>query len=318
MYQQDMNSSNFFQGFYDHKISNTLSVIFSTVGTLLLIPLLYGIIWYEKYGSNNKRTLLNKLVSAWCWASIEYLLLCQIPDNARHILGPMSQINCGIQMQLKLIVSVQLLLILDGIIFGRYFFIFWLKNPAAFNDDFWSLFLNIWIVMFSIISPISFFMVSSKQPALYYICIGNILDLDQNTPLTDTSSLFNFLIAFTVISHSVILLRKTVYKMKSKFLNNNSFNLGQSINFSLPIVKESLSDLTTSVCTSVMFFCSAIFVHVINKIPFSQLNCFPHYLGEYFVRLIWPITCLWILVLLHYYRNRKLRSALEMKILNHF
>ena len=107
MYQQDMNSSNFFQGFYDHKISNTLSVIFSTVGTLLLIPLLYGIIWYEKYGSNNKRTLLNKLVSAWCWASIEYILLCQVPNIARHIFGPMSPINCSIQMHLELIVSEQ-------------------------------------------------------------------------------------------------------------------------------------------------------------------------------------------------------------------
>jgi hypothetical protein len=227
MYQQDVNSSNFFQGFYDPKLSNTLSVIFSTVGTLLLIPLLYGIIRYEKYGSNNKRTLLNKFVSAWCWASIEYLLLCQVPNIARHIFGPMSQINCRIQMHLEIIVSVQILLILDGIIFGRYFFIFWLKNPVAFNDDFWSHFLNIWIVIFSIISSISFFMVSSKQPALYYICIGQILDLDQNTPQTDSMSFLNILIAFTIIAHSVILLRKTVYKMKSKFLKECNANVMQ-------------------------------------------------------------------------------------------
>jgi hypothetical protein len=244
-----VSSSNFFQGFYDHKLSNTLSVIFSTVGTLLLIPLLYGIIWYEKYGSYNKRTLLNKFVSAWCWASIEYILLCQIPNIARHIFGPMSQINCRIQMHLELNVSVQILLILDGIIFGQYFFIFWLKNPVAFKDDFWSLFLNIWIVMFSVISPIAFFMVSSKQPLMYYICIGNILDLDQNTSQTDSLSLLNILIAFTIIAHSVILLKKTIYKTKS-----NSSSLNQRNNFSLPTIKESLSDLTTTLCSSTIFF----------------------------------------------------------------
>lgn len=42
--------------------------------------------------------------------------------------------------------KTQCLIIYDAIILVRYIFIFWLKNPMAVNDDFWSSFLNVWIV----------------------------------------------------------------------------------------------------------------------------------------------------------------------------
>jgi hypothetical protein len=37
------------------------------------------------------------------------------------------------------------ILILDAMASLRYLLIFKLKNPAAFNDDFWAFFINIWI-----------------------------------------------------------------------------------------------------------------------------------------------------------------------------
>ncbi len=39
---------------------------------------------------------------------------------------------------MKNVVSVQLMLFLDCIVFARYVYIFWLKNPAGFHDDFWN------------------------------------------------------------------------------------------------------------------------------------------------------------------------------------
>jgi hypothetical protein len=39
------------------------------------------------------------------------------------------------------------LLFIDAIIVARYFQIFWMKNPLSFQDDFWCLFVNIWIVI---------------------------------------------------------------------------------------------------------------------------------------------------------------------------
>ena len=34
----------------------------------------------------------------------------------------------------------------DLIILTRYAYVFWLKNPAGFNDDFWVVFFNMWVV----------------------------------------------------------------------------------------------------------------------------------------------------------------------------
>jgi hypothetical protein len=38
--------------------------IFCAAGSLVTVASLSGIIWYEKFGSDKKRTLMNKLVSA--------------------------------------------------------------------------------------------------------------------------------------------------------------------------------------------------------------------------------------------------------------
>jgi len=47
--------------------------------------------------------------------------------------------------------KTQAILFYDGIVVVRYIFIFWLKNPMAVNDDFWSRFLNAWILGLSAI-----------------------------------------------------------------------------------------------------------------------------------------------------------------------
>jgi hypothetical protein len=54
------------------------------------------------------------------------------------------------------IFGYQGMLFLDCIMVTRYTFIFWLKNPAAFQDEFWSLFINLWVVGFSWIAQLVF------------------------------------------------------------------------------------------------------------------------------------------------------------------
>ena len=179
-------------------------------------------------------------------------------------------------------------------------------------------FLNIWIVGFSVISQLVLELVSTQKILFYYICVGKVLDVDQNDPTEGEPKLFPCIFAFTAIAHFVIVLRIQVYEKKYKFLNLNTTNLENSFNFSAQIVKESLSDLTTTVCNATMYLCSAFFVRFINKIPLEQFNCFPAYLYEYFIRLIWPITFISGLVMLHYYRNGKLRSTLLMELKNYF
>ena len=68
-----------------------ISLILSIVNVILFL----GIIWYERFGSDNRRTLLNKLVSSVSSRVIQWMLICQVGDMARYTVGPLPVPFCG-------------------------------------------------------------------------------------------------------------------------------------------------------------------------------------------------------------------------------
>jgi len=54
----------------------------------------------------------------------------------------------------------------------RYSYIFWLKNPAAFHDEFWCVFINVFANVFGLVSQLTWHQSLPRQPIGYYICSG--------------------------------------------------------------------------------------------------------------------------------------------------
>jgi len=56
---------------FSQLFENNPSKIFSISLTVILVVILtfgnFGIVWYEKFGSDKKRTLINKLFASVCW-----------------------------------------------------------------------------------------------------------------------------------------------------------------------------------------------------------------------------------------------------------
>ncbi len=73
----------------------------------------------------------------------------------RYISGPIHVAVCRFNYILKQALTAQAMLFLNMIMLIRYIFIFQLKNPAGFRDDFWSYFLKLWVMLFSWISVIT-------------------------------------------------------------------------------------------------------------------------------------------------------------------
>ena len=144
--------NDFFIELYKFRPSITIAVILTYSSICILIPILYSIIWYEKFGSDKKRTVLNKLVSSVCWCTIVYYTLIQVPELFRIWFGPFPALFCNFQLVIKNALAIQLLLTFDTMSILRYIFIFWLKNPYGFCDDFWTTYLNLWMFSFSLIS----------------------------------------------------------------------------------------------------------------------------------------------------------------------
>ena len=153
-YTTVLDNSDYFLDLFENRPSKIIAVTSSVVLNMIYLPILYSIIWYEKFGSDKKRTVLNKLVSSICWASICYAIFCQIPLLIRYCKGPLPLWMCYLHIIVSNTITIQLMLFCDAITLLRYLFIFCLKNPSGFCDDFWTSYLNKWIFMFGLVSQI--------------------------------------------------------------------------------------------------------------------------------------------------------------------
>ena len=149
-----------------------LFLLISILATLLCPFFLYCIIWYERYGSDKRRTLLNRFTSLYCWATIQFFIIVQSTETARVIFGPLPPFICHLQHIGRFACADMFFLYKNCSIFTKYLFIIWLKNPAAFNEEFWAMFAWMWIQGYSFLAETSVFMLKTSQPVTFFICLG--------------------------------------------------------------------------------------------------------------------------------------------------
>ena len=140
---EKFNSTDFYGQIYQIQFCKISGIFLSLINIFVLTPLLYSIIWYERYGTNQHRTLINQLVAYSCWHSISYNLVGQTAEIALSIFGPFSPWFCHWQLILKNVVNLQQIQLLLSMIGVKYLSIFVLKNPAALDHQFWSFFITI-------------------------------------------------------------------------------------------------------------------------------------------------------------------------------
>ncbi len=146
----------------------------SFVYSILMVPLFVSMIWFDWYGSDMKRIFVHRLVSSLAFTAMGQLNLVQIPEILQYVTGPLPNWFCFWQYVLKNSIAMQEILYLDIITLVRYMFIFSIKNPATFQDEFWNFFINILVVSFSFLSQAIFVSLPGRQPLTYYFCTGDI------------------------------------------------------------------------------------------------------------------------------------------------
>jgi hypothetical protein len=78
------------------------SITFLMISNIVGIPLVYGMIWFERFGSDKKRTILNQLFSATCWIFILHVCcLVHLPEVFRYLHGPLPQCWCFLASVLR-------------------------------------------------------------------------------------------------------------------------------------------------------------------------------------------------------------------------
>ena len=148
-------SEDYFNFIFEDRPLKYAGVVLSFLSMTAISCLCVGIIWFEQFGSDQKRILMNKLVSAFCWAVLSSFVLVVLPDLLLYFYRPYPVWFCYLLVIVKQVLVVHMFLLLDAIIVARYAFIFWLKDPLSFDDKFWSLFVNICILIFGLASTLT-------------------------------------------------------------------------------------------------------------------------------------------------------------------
>ena len=169
--------------------------------------------------------------------------------NCRYVYGPLPSKLCITSSYLKNTFAIQLMLFFDAVLLTKYITVFRLKNPFGLRDEFWSLFLNIWIPSFSHLLQFVLDYKVESFGKLYYICAGICVE--------DKMVQSNRGIGLSVIasaSIAVFLVYHLKVQVKNKLLLSNVIILSMSATISYvtryQVLMQFLVDLIFIFCRS--------------------------------------------------------------------
>ena len=299
-----------FCGVFENRTSKFIAMAVSTILTLLNIVLLFGMIWYERYGSDNHRTLMNKLFASVCWTAIAHNAHT-IVDVFRFLIGTRPPSLCYIQTFLKVTATSVYLLLYDAIIITKYILIFWLKNPGAVNDDFWCIFINYWVCIASVLYDATRFILPGKMNFSYYICSGTSPTSELEIPKRGGTVAENFTVTlYVVVMIRIVIHKRSLTGLPTRHSAVSRFRVQDLLNL----------DKTTIATTStnlVILFCFAFYIYFYAKLKtmnYLSYNLYPNYLFVYFHLLLWTPLIIFLACSLYYIRHEPLRQTLLREI----
>ena len=214
--------------------------------------------------------------------------------------------NFSFQLIFKNSIISQTILLQIGVIISRYLSVFWLKNPAAFNDDFWCRFINIWILAASIISQLVLNNLPGPLPLMFHICCGTNpnIDLKKNPPLLN----FPLVLLLILYVTSFLVFGGKIFWYKYRSTEDGN---GMPRNVILKsLEKQSLSDLTLSTCGIFGIGSAAILYFKIRDLDPDQWNIYPNYIFIYLAQLVIGTLSSIVVISLSYARNEVMRKVM--------
>jgi hypothetical protein len=218
--------------------------------------------------------------------------------------------NFRFHLIFKSSIVAQVILLQIGVIISRYLSIFWMKNPAAFNDDFWSQLINIWNLMVSTIPQLVIHYLPGPSPLMFHVCSGT-------APISDLKidpAVINYPILIFALLYlmSIIICGGKIFVYKNKTAKDGK--LSSKNIFLTSLEKQSLSDFTSSTWGIIGIFTVVFFHFKISGLTPEQFNIYPNYIYVYLIHLVnGPLTCI-IIIILCYAKNELLRKVIFREV----
>ena len=314
IYTDGCNMSNepVYCGVFEDRPLKFAGMVISALLVLANMGLLLGMIWYERFGSDNRRTLMNKLFASICWAAIAQNLHTVL-DIFRYLLGPRTPSLCFLQNWLKFSLTSVFLLLYDAIILTKYILVFWLKNPGAVNDDFWCRFINVWVCLASFLYDGTRNILPGKLSTSYHICSGTSPASDLEMPKKGRAlvEIFTVAIYFSVMTR-ILIHKKGELGVPTRQSAVSRFRIEDLVN----VEKSTIATASTNL---IILFCFAVYIYLfglLNTLNHQKFNEYPNNFIIMFHLLVWTPFITFVSCILYYIRHDPLRTTIIRELKN--
>jgi len=302
-----VNDEEVYCGLFYNRPSKLLTMAVSAAMLLIDMAMVQGMIWYERYGTDHNRTLMNKLFASVCWVVFAQDCFTML-DNFRYWYGPLPETVCLLLILAKISGNSMILLFYDAILITKYIMIFKLKNPGALNDEFWYRFLNVWICAVSVIYDSSRYILPGKMTFSYYTCSGIGPPENQDRPKRGS----NMVETISLVVYILISVRILIHKRVSKIgpLQNSPTITSRFRSYILTDLDQTTIASLSSNFYIVFFL--ALYFSVSMKLramSYQDFNVYPNYLYLYFHQLLWTPIFTFGACALYYTSHPPLRNT---------
>ena len=331
-------NEDFFEQLYSDSFLKQATIVIFFIGAIVGLISEVGIIWYERNGNHQYRTVINQLFATISWLVVAYILFVYIPEGIRYMTGPLSTSYCEIHNFLKNFIWSCTILTLDGIIILRYIFIFKWKR-ATVNDNLIACFLQFTILLASLWTAAAKRMSIGRMPLNYFMCAGkNPNDgkpgpQDKQCQKLDTLSILvcvSFVLHVFVFAKIFFYQRKMEKKMKSIQLgcinsrddNKSSGRIQAWSNETCQVtpldkfsrLPKSMADLTTQLLCLTVHVVMATLIIVMNSKHPLELNEYRYRWIVYTIQIIGVAAASVFVHAFYFVRNVSFTKAIWRRI----
>ena len=198
----------------------------------------------------------------------------------------------------------EFIMFIDALALTRYIFIFHLKNPAAFQDDFWHLFINLWMIFANMLIQCATMPFEFQFLPAYLACRGKSDEIQE----TKNVLYFFHVQIISAVLHAFIYLRIWMFRSKARVSDITRSRNIKSL-FLADLNKESLMDIAESL--GFMIFLGAVATIHILIVKFSESKETVRVLNSV---LITPPLIILASAATLYWRNKQMRQWVRREI----
>ena len=162
-----------FRAVFDWNASKTIEIFASLINIVFVSPFYFYVVWYERFGANHQRSLINQLLASVCASGVAYNVFVQTLDILVTAFGPFSFMFCHFRRLVRSSITLQVMLMTTAITVVKFVYIFVLRSPPDSNLEFWNTFICLWTLTCSFACQFVYQFLPGRNQINIYICSGS-------------------------------------------------------------------------------------------------------------------------------------------------